>query len=434
VGGEKTLKLWKNYRWVICALLFFISTVNYMDRQVLALIKNSVLDKEFGFTNAEFGYINSAFQFVYAFGYLAFGWFIDKVGTKIGYACSVVVWGVFSILHIFAAGIMSFIVFRAGLGLGEGGNFPAGIKAVAEWFPKKERAYATSIFNAGTNVGPIITPIVIPFFIYYFGWKAAFIVLGVLAFIWIIFWLHMFFLPEHAPRLTKEEFDYIKSDKDEIEESKEEKVPWLNLLMHKETWAIVVARFLGDPVWWFFLIWLPDFFYKERGLAISKSWPLLTGIYVLITVLSIFGGWMVKYLMNKGWSVTASRKTIMLVSALCTTPLFFTTHVPNLMIIVIIGLAGGAHQSWSANLYTIASDVYPKKAVASVVGLGGFAAGIGGAIFPIIVGLILDHFESLGNAKLGYSIVFGWCSCAYVIAFILNHLLAPKFNKINMKA
>lgn len=431
--NERAAKLWKNYRWVICGLLFFISTVNYMDRQVLALIKNSVLDKEFHFTNADFGYINSAFQFVYAFGYLAFGWFIDKVGTKLGYAVSVVFWGVFSIMHVFASGIITFIVFRAGLGLGEGGNFPAGIKAVAEWFPKKERAYATSIFNAGTNFGPIITPILIPLFIYYFGWKAAFIVLGVLAFAWIVVWAYMFFLPEKTSRITKEEFDYIKSDKDEVlAESLEEKIPWLDLLKHKETWAVIVARFLGDPVWWFFLIWLPDFFYKERGLEIKQSWPLLTSIYVLITVISIFGGWMVKYLMNKGWSVTGSRKTIMLISALCTTPLIFTTHVPNWAIIIIIGLAGGAHQSWSANLYTIASDIYPKNAIASVVGLGGFAAGMGGALFPIIVGIILDHFEALGNAKFGYSIVFAWCSCAYVIAFILNHLLAPKFVKLKI--
>ncbi len=419
-----------NYRWVICALLFFATTVNYIDRQILALIKE-ILDKQIGWTNRDFGIVNSAFQIAYAFGLLGFGWFVDRFGTKIGYAVSIAVWSVAAAGHALVSSLSGFITARVSLGLGEGGNFPSAITAVALWFPKRERAFATSIFNAGTNVGALVAPAIIPWMAYRFGWQSAFVAAGAAGFIWLFLWIPFYEVPERAKRLKAAELAHILSDRDE--QTVQEKMPWFSLLRYRQTWSFIIAKFLTDPVWWFFLIWLPDYFNTTRGLNIKKSWIHIVTIYGLITVLSIFGGWITGYLTKQGWTVTRARKTGMFVFALCVLPILVVTRVGDWTAVLLIGLAGAAHQAWSANLFTTVSDMFPKNAVASVIGLGGMAGSGGGFIFPILTGVLLDAFQKRNNVTAAYAILFGICACMYLLAFGLNHLCAPRFEQIHIK-
>jgi MFS transporter, ACS family, hexuronate transporter len=414
-----------HYRWVVCALLFFATTINYIDRQILSLLKE-ILDKELGWTNEQFGMVNSAFQAAYAVGLLGFGWFVDRFGTRIGYAVSIAAWSVAAIGHALVGSVQGFFNARVALGLGESGNFPSAIKAVAQWFPKRERAFATSIFNSGANVGAIIAPAVIPWIAFTWGWRSAFVAAGVAGFAWLLVWLPLFDVPENK-QITAGELAHIRSD---AEGGSPGRVPWLSLLGYRQAWAFVVAKFLTDPVWWFFLIWLPDFFKKTRGLDIKKSWVLIVTIYAIVTVLSIFGGWVTGYLTRRGWSVTRARKTGMFVFALCVLPVLVVTRVGDWTAVLLIGLAGAAHQAWSANLFTTASDMFPRKAVASVVGLGGMAGSVGGILFPIFSGRLLDHFQRSQQETTGYAILFGICACAYLIAFALNHVLAPRFEMV----
>jgi ACS family hexuronate transporter-like MFS transporter len=413
-----------NYRWVICGLLFFATTINYIDRQILSLLK-PMLDTELGWTNEQFGWANSAFQAAYAISLIFFGWFVDRFGTKIGYAVSIAAWSIAAIGHAFVFTLGGFIVARVALGLGEGGNFPAAIKATAQWFPKKERAFATSIFNAGANVGNVIAPALVPLIAIHLGWHWTFIFAGIAGFFWLIFWFPLFASPRESRRVSPAELEYIESDAEEAGES-EGKVTWGQVLRHRQAWSFIVAKFLTDPVWWFFLIWLPDYFKRERGLDIKSSWVLLVTIYLIITVLSIFGGWVTGYLTKRGWSVTRARKTGMFVFALCVVPIVFATSVGNWTAVFLIGLAGAAHQAWSATIYTTVSDMFPKRAVAKLIGVGGAAGSVGGMLFPVIAGKLLDSFTN------GYSILFGICAVAYLVAFAVNHLLAPKFDPISL--
>lgn len=419
-----------NYRWVVCALLFFATTINYIDRQILSLLKE-ILDKEIGWTNAEFGWVNSSFQLAYGLGLLGFGWFVDRFGTKIGYAASIAAWSVAAAAHAFVGNALGFIAARAALGLGESGNFPSAIKAVALWFPKRERAFATSIFNAGTNAGALIAPAIIPWMAFKFGWQSTFIAAGVLGFLWLFFWFPFYNVPEKCRFLKQPEFELIHSDKDD--EKGQEKISWLSLLGYRQTWSFIIAKFLTDPVWWFFLIWLPDYFNKTRGLEIKKSWIHIVTIYGIVTVLSIFGGWVTGYLTKQGWTVTRARKTGMFIFALCALPILFVTQVGDWTAVLLIGLAGSAHQAWSANLFTTVSDMFPKRAVASVVGIGGMAGSAGGFIFPILTGMMLDHFTELNKVTTGYAILFGICACMYLIAFGLSHLCAPRYEQVEIK-
>lgn len=416
-----------NYRWVICALLFFATTINYIDRQILSLLKE-ILDKELGWTNEQFGMVNSAFQAAYGIGLLGFGWFIDRFGTKIGYAVSIAAWSIAAMGHALVGSVQGFLNARVALGLGEAGNFPAAIKSVAQWFPKRERAFATSIFNSGSNVGAIIAPAIIPWVALNWGWRAAFVAAGIAGFAWLLLWLPFYNVPEKIKSLTAGELEHIRSDADS--NGSQEKVPWLKLLGYRQTWSFIVAKFLTDPVWWFFLIWLPDFFKKTRGLEIKKSWVHIVTIYAIVTVLSIFGGWVTGHLAKRGWSVTRARKTGMFVFALLVLPILGVTQVGDWTAVLLIGLAGAAHQAWSANLFTTSSDMFPRKAVASVVGLGGMAGSVGGILFPIFSGKLLDHFQASHQETTGYAILFGVCGCAYLVAFALNHALAPKFETI----
>jgi len=414
-----------HYRWVVCALLFFATTVNYIDRQILSLLKET-LDQQIGWTNAQFGLVNSAFQLAYGVGLLGFGWFIDRFGTKVGYAVSIIAWSLAALAHAAVGSVAGFLGARAALGLGEGGNFPSAIKATALWFPKRERAFATSIFNAGTNAGALMAPAIIPVMAAHFGWQSTFIAAGLAGFCWLFFWWPLYDVPEKSRRVGLAELAYIRSDQED--EAASEKTAWLSLLRHRQTWSFIVAKFLTDPVWWFFLIWLPDYFNKTRGLQIKKSWVHIATIYGIVTVLSILGGWITGHLTKQGWSVTRARKTGMFVFALCALPILVVTRVNDWTAVVLIGLAGAAHQAWSANLYTTVSDMFPKRAVASVIGIGGMAGSAGGFIFPILTGYIVDHFQAQNSVTTGYALLFGICACMYLIAFALNHFFAPRFE------
>ncbi len=419
-----------NYRWTICTLLFLATTINYVDRQILSLVK-PILDVELGWSNEEFGIVNAVFQGAYGFGLLFFGWFVDRYGAKVGYAVSIVAWSLAAMGHSIVSTVTGFMVARATLGVSEGGNFPSAIKATAQWFPKRERAYATSIFNAGTNVGAIVAPALVPWIAYTWGWQMAFVAAGVAGLLWLFLWIPFYNRPENSKYLGSAERELIESDREEQNET--QKVSWVRLLSYRQTWSFIVGKFLTDPVWWFFLIWLPDYFKKTRGLDIRESWVHLVTIYVIVTILSIFGGWVIGYLNKQGWTITRARKTGMFVFALCVIPIFLVAQVGEWGAVLLIGLAGSAHQAWSANLYTTVSDMFPKKAVASVIGIGGMAGATGGMLFPIFSGRLLDNFTAAGNVTAGYTVLFTICAFAYVITFVLHHLLAPKFETFQLK-
>ena len=422
---NKPVKTATRYRWVICALLFFATTVNYVDRQILSLLK-PMLDDELGWTSTQFGMINAAFQAAYGVSLFVFGWFIDRFGTKIGYGVSIGLWSLAAIAHALVGSIGGFFVARIALGLGEGGNFPAAVKATAQWFPKKERALATSLFNSGANVGAIVAPAIVPVIAYSLGWHWAFILAGIAGLLWIVLWYRFFDYPSSSKRVSESELAYIESDGADPDEDAGT-VTWGEVLRHRQAWSFISAKFLTDPVWWFFLIWLPDFFKTTRDLDIKSSWFLLVAIYSIITVLSIVGGWVTGWLTSRGWSVTRARKTGMFVFALCVMPIMIVTRVGDWTAVLLIGLAGAAHQAWSANLYTTVSDMFPKKTVAKLIGIGSTAGSIGGMIFPVVTGLLLDKFAD------GYAVVFGFCSVAYILAFGINHLFAPKYDPIRIQ-
>jgi len=420
-----------SYRWTVCALLFAATTINYIDRQILALIK-PILDEQLHWSNEQFGLTNAFFQLSYAISLMIFGWIVDKYGTKIGYAVSIAAWSCAAVGHALVSSIGGFYVARVVLGLGEGGNFPSAIKAVALWFPKRERATATAIFNSGTNMGAIIAPLIVPAIALSLGWHWAFIFAGIAGFLWLFLWIPFYNVPEKIKATNAAELELIRSDKDDTSRDGE-KVSWLSLLGYRQTWSFVVAKALTDPVWWFFLTWLPDFFKQTRHLDIKQSGYMLATIYGMSTVLSIFGGVVVGKLVQSGWSVTRARKTGMLIFALCVLPIIFVVDVNNWTAVVIIGFACSAHQAWSANLFTTASDMFPKRAVASVVGLGGMAGSGLGFVFPIIAGSLLDRFKLHNNISGGYAALFSICAGAYLLAFVLQHILAPRFEMTKLK-
>ena len=415
-----------SHRWVILALLFFATTINYIDRSILSLIKPEYLDKELGWTNTQYGYVNSAFQFAYAFGLLGFGWFIDRFGTKIGYAVSIVAWSVAAAGHAAVGSVMGFAAARVGLGLGEGGNFPAAIKTVAQWFPRAERAFANALFNSGSNIGSVVAPLVVLPIAAAWGWRSTFVIAGILGVIWVFFWIPLF----RNPPLQEDDAG-----------EPTEKVSWGQLFGTRQAWAYMVAKFMTDPVWWFYLIWLPDYFKKEQHLDLKAigsvpslfhpfeffgwmfSQPLVV-LYSIVTVLSIFAGWAVKKFAESGFDIVKVRKISMLIFALCSLPIFFVRGLGMWEAVFLIAFGASAHQAWSASLYATVSDTFSKNAVASVSGMGGFAGSIGGMIFPIVAGAVLD-----ANPTGGYALLFSFCAFAYVIAFVIHHALVPKLEK-----
>lgn len=426
-----------NYRWTICALVFFATTVNYLDRQVIALLKDDYLEPLFGWSETDYSNIVIAFQIAYAIGMIFAGWFIDKVGTKIGYALSLTVWSIAAILHSFARNTLGFAGARALLGVSEAGNFPAANKTIAEWFPKKERALAIGIFNSGTNVGAILAPMTVPLIALTMGWQWAFILTGAFGLLWLIFWVIFYDIPQRQKRLKKAEYDYIHSDDDPLQAGQKsvEKVKWAGLINFRQTWAFIIGKFLTDPVWWFYLFWLPSFLNKEYGMTKTDlMWPLAT-VYMMTTVGSVFGGWLSSYLISKGREVYKARRTAMLTFAVCVIPVVMSQALGKFnpwFAILIIGLAASSHQAWSANIFATASDMFPKKAVASVTGLGGMAGAVGGILLSRVAGVLLDHFKEFGHIETGYYIMFFICGSAYLIAWILFNILAPKMKKVNL--
>lgn len=426
-----------NFRWVILSLVFFATTVNYLDRQVISLLKE-YLEVQFNWNEKDYSNIVMAFQACYAIGMLGAGYIIDKIGTKLGYALSLIVWSVAAILHATAKSTLGFGVWRGLLGISESGNFPAAIKTVAEWFPKKERALATGIFNSGTNIGAILAPFAVPWIATTWGWQEAFIITGAIGFIWLIFWFLIYEVPKKHKKLSEAEYNYIHSDLDEkVDESvPKQKVAWLELLKYKQTWAFFVGKFMTDPIWWFFLFWLPAFLKAEYGLVkMQVTLPLIL-VYTMTTVGSIFGGWLPMNFMKKGWDPVKARKTSMLIYAFFPIPVLFAQALGQHSMwfaVIIIGIAASAHQAWSANIFTTVSDMFPKKAISSVTGIGGMAGAAGGMLIAWGAGRILDHFKIAGNIKAGYYIMFSICALAYILAWmIMFKILIPKMKKVEI--
>lgn len=427
------------YRWTICSLVFYATTINYLDRQVISLLKPT-LEKQFHWTETDYSDIVVAFQFAYALGMVGAGRIIDKIGTKLGYALTLTFWSIASILHAFATGTLSFAVYRAFLGFTEAGNFPAAFKTVAEWFPKKERAFAGGIFNSGTNVGAILAPLVVPYIAINYSWKLAFIATGAIGFIWLIFWAIWYDVPAKQKRLSKAEFDYIHSDVEYPAEDigeKKPKISWGKLLTYRQTWAFITGKFLTDGIWWFFLFWLPAFLnaqYKLVGMQVSLP---IAFVYTLAGVASIFGGWLpMWFVKHKGWDVVRARKTSMLIYAFFPLLIMVSQAAGSYNMwyaVIIIGIAASAHQAWSANLFTTVSDMFPKSSVASVVGIGGMAGGIGGMVVASVAGLLFDYYKGLGHIQTGYYIMFLYCGLGYLIAWlIMFKILVPKMKPIEV--
>ena len=429
---EKQLQPIGKYRWIVCALLFFATTINYIDRQVIGLLKPT-LEGEFGWSETDYSNIVMAFSAAYAIGLLLFGKIVDKIGTKMGYTVSVVFWSIAAMLHAVVKSTFGFGVVRAFLGISEAGNFPTAIKAVAEWFPKKERAFATGIFNSGTNIGAVIAPVLVPWILGAYGWRPAFIWTGAIGFAWLIFWIIFYEIPSKQKRLTKDEYNYIHSDADEQAEVKGESVPWMKLLAIRQTWAFIFGKLLTDPIWWFFLFWLPSFFAEAYNIDLKKPNLQLVIVYTATTIGSVGGGYLSSYLIRRGWLVFKARKISMLVFAFCVLPIMTAPYAGNVWIAVgLISLAAASHQAWSANIFTTVSDMFPKKAVSSVVGIGGMAGSTGGILFPILVGALLDHYKALGDIVVGYNILFVICGFGYLLAWVIMHLLAPKMERVNL--
>jgi ACS family hexuronate transporter-like MFS transporter len=401
------------HRWTICALLFFATTINYLDRYILGILMPT-LQKEIGLTNIEYGYVQSLFQLAYVLGLVFFGWFIDKYGTKIGYLFSVTGWSIAAVSHAFVSTVSGFGIARVFLGLSEAGNFPSANKATAEWFPKKERAFAFGIFNSGANIGAVVASATVPWLALTYGWQAAFLVTGATGFIWVVCWAIFYQRPEEAKKLTKEELVYILSDKEEVTA---EKVPWLKLLRYRQTWALAIGKFLTDPVWWFYLYWLPPFLNKNFGLSLADfGLPLIT-IYSITTIGSIGGGWVSGVLIGRGFAVDKARKIVMLACALLIVPIVSVANISSLWLAIgIIGLATAAHQGWSANIMTTVSDMFPKKAVASISSIGTAAGSLGGIIFSTSAGYIVEFTGS-------YMILFIICGSAYLLALGIMQLM-----------
>lgn len=418
-----------NYRWFIAFLLFAATTINYVDRQIFGLLKPE-LEIIFKWTETDYSRIVMAFTACYAFGMLFYGRIIDKIGTKLGYTISVTVWSIAAMLHAFVKSTFGFGVVRSLLGLGESGNYPGGVKTVAEWFPKKERALAIGILDSGSNIGACAGPILVPWILAVYGWQAAFIITGALGFIWLIFWRCFYEIPSKQKRLSKTEFDYIHSDDEDNADNNTSTVTWSRLLRMRQTWAFIAGKFFTDPIWFFFLFWLPSYFSTYFNLDLkSPSLPLVI-VYAGTMIGSIGGGYLSSWLIKKGWPVYKARKTTLLVAAFCVIPIIATRYTTDMWVVVaLISLSVAANQAWSANIFAIVPDMFPKRAISTVVGLGGIAGAIGGVLFPLFIGFILDYYKSSGNIIAGYNIIFLVCGSSFLVAWAIIHFLTPKMSR-----
>jgi MFS transporter, ACS family, aldohexuronate transporter len=430
------------FRWTICGLLFLAATINYVDRQVIGILKPT-LQEQFGWSEIDYSDIVFAFQLAYAIGFIFAGSIVDRLGIKRGFALALVIWslaamaaaevtrfgpaasallGAFGLAY--SSSVAGFIVVRFVLGLGESGNFPAAIKTVAEWFPRSERAFATGLFNAGTNIGAVVAPMTVPWITEAFGWYWAFIVTGLLGFAWLVFWLLFYDRPERHPRVGGAELAYIRSDPPDPPTAS---VAWAELIRHRQTWSFAAAKFLTDPIWWMYLFWLPDFFSRNYGLSLLQLGPPIIVIYVVADIGSIGGGWLSSMLIGRGWSVNAARKTAMLACALAVVPIVSAAHVRSMWwAVALISLATAAHQGWSANLFTIASDMFPRRAVGSVVGLGGMAGAVGGMLIAKVTGYVLEWTGS-------YTFVLMLAGVAYLAALAVVQFLTPRLEPARLE-
>lgn len=443
------------YRWTICALLFFATAINYLDRQVLSLLQPYLAEK-FSWSNTDYANITAVFQVMYAVSMLFAGRIIDRLGTKTGYAVAIIVWSLAAIVHIYAipmgqavasilgivgltgfsVSVLGFMAARALLGIGEAGNFPAAIKAAAEYFPKKERSFATGIFNSGTTIGAVLAPLTVPLIRITWGWEAAFVVMGLSGFVWLFFWKVLYDKPEEQKRMSVEELAYIKSGEEETTaQQNQERVSWVKLLGYRQTWAFAIGKLLTDGVWWFFLFWLPAYLKAQYGIVDKAIMMPLFVLYSMTMIGSIGGGWFPMYFINKGHKVYDARMKAMLIIALF--PLVILAAQPMGEVsywlpVLLIGVGASAHQAWSANIFTTVSDMFPKKAVASVVGIGGMAGGLGGVVISKVGGALFDHYKKLGHIETGYTIMFSFCAVAYLLAWIFMKTLVPKYQPVDL--
>jgi MFS transporter, ACS family, hexuronate transporter len=423
------------YRWTICGLVFFATTVNYLDRSVISLLKSD-LTKEFNWNDGDYADIEIAFKLMYAIGMMGAGRVIDKLGTKLGYFLATLLWSIAAVGHAFVQSTMGFIVARAALGATEAGNFPSAIKAVAEWFPKKERALATGIFNSGSNIGAIVAPLSVPFIAAEWGWKWAFIITGSFGFVWLVLWMMMYDAPTRHKKVSPEELKYIQSDVEEVAKEGDSKVSWFRLLGFKQTWAFVLGKFLTDPIWWFYLFWLPDFLDSQYGLKGTAVALPVAVVYMISTVGSIGGGWLPLWLIKNNWAVFKARKFSMLVYAFVVMPIVFAQVLGSFnmwLAVTIIGIAASAHQAWSANIFTTVSDMFPKRTVASVTGIGGMFGGLGGILLTLLVQKnLFVHYRAIGQIETAYYIMFFICGSAYLLAWTIIHFLVPKMEPVKL--
>ncbi|MET0180516.1 MAG: MFS transporter [Novosphingobium sp.] len=403
------------YRWVIVAILFAATAINYIDRQMIGVLKPTLV-AEFGWTETDFANIVFWFQLAYAIGYIGFGRIVDTIGARLGYTVAIVIWTISHMAHGLATGVTSFAAARFGLGIGESGNFPAAIRAVTDWFPQKERAFAIGLFNAGANVGAIITPLLVPMLVLWFDWRVAFYLTGLFGIAWLAVWWVIYRRPEEHPRVSAEELAYIRQDPADPVEA----VGWSQLLTVRETWAYALGKFTIDPIWWFFLFWLPGYLFERYNLDLKTFGLPLAAIYLISDIGSIAGGWLSSTLIKRGFSVNAARKLTMLLAALCVLPIWFAQSLDSVWAaVLVIGIATAAHQAFSANLYTLPSDLFPRGAVGSVVGIGGTVGAVGGMGMALFTGFILDATHS-------YELLFAICASAYMVALLIVHVLSPK--------
>ncbi|WP_033924286.1 MFS transporter [Sphingomonas sp. 35-24ZXX] len=406
-------------RWIVVALLFTATAINYIDRQMIGVLKPT-LSAELGWSEGDFAMIVFWFQLAYAIGYISFGRIVDVLGARLGYTVAIAIWTVSHMAHGLASGLISFAIARFGLGLGESGNFPSGIKAVTEWFPQRERAFAIGLFNAGANVGAIITPLLIPLLVLWFDWRAAFYITGIFGVLWLIAWLRLYRQPELHPRLSSEELNWIRQDPADTGAA----IPWSRLLFKRETWAFALGRLLIDPIWWFFLFWLPGYMFDRYNLDLKTFGLPLAAIYLISDFGSIAGGWLSSRLIRAGFTANVARKMTMLLCAVCVLPIWFAQSIDNVWAaVLVIGLATAAHQAFSANLFTLPSDMFPRGAVASVIGIGGTMGALGGMGMSLFTGYILDTTNS-------YQLLFAICASAYIAALVVIHLLSPRLARV----
>ncbi|WP_186052102.1 MFS transporter [Burkholderia gladioli] len=414
----------KAYRWRICALLFFATTINYLDRQVLGLLK-PMLAAQMAWSETEYSYIVIGFTASYAFGLLLSGKIVDRFGVKLGYAACVLVWSLAACGHALVRNTLGFGVMRSLLGVAEAGSFPAAVKSVSEWFPKRERAFAVGILTAGTSIGAVAAPAVVPWLAASYGWQAAFVITGLTGFVWLGFWFLMYEMPQRHRKVDAKELALIMEAEEDVIATPA-KVSWLSLFKYRATWLYFVGKLLTDPVWWFMAFWLPSYFNSRFGLDLKNLGLPLVIVYIATSLGSVAGGWVSSRLISRGWPVTKARQVTMLVIACLVAPIMLSQWVGNMWVMVgLLSLAAGSHQGWSANLFTRPADMFPKALVGSVVGIGGMAGALGSTLFPIFVGRVLDHFKALGDINAGYNIIFAICGCAYLVAWLLMRLIEP---------